>query len=260
MIDILEHNHAAWNEESKSGESPWCEPVDESVIADARDGRWAVNLTPATPVPASWFDDVRGKRVLCLASGGGQQAPVLAAAGAIVTSFDISEQQLAKDNLIAERDGLDIELVQGDMSDLSRFDSGQFNLIFHPTSNVFVKDVRIVWQECYRVLETNGRLLSGFMNPDYFLFDHDALEKGEPLVVRNRLPFSEMSDSPKGRLQERVDKREALMFSHSLNDQIGGQIDAGFVIAGLYEDRWSDEATRLNPFMATSIATLAIKQ
>jgi len=137
---------------------------------------------------------------------------------------------------------------------------GRFNLIFHPISNVFVRDVRIVSQECYRVLETTGRLLSGFMNPDYFLFDHDALEEGEPLVVRNRLPFSETSDSSKGKLQERVDEGRALMFSHSLNDQIGGQIDAGFVIAGLYEDRWSDEATRLYNFMPTSVATLAIKQ
>jgi SAM-dependent methyltransferase len=260
MIDILKHNRAAWNEESVSGKSPWCEPVDESVIADARDGRWAVNLTSASPVPATWFDDVRGKRVLCLAAGGGQQAPVLAAAGAIVTSFDISEEQLAKDNLVAERDGLDIELVQGDMSDLSRFDNGQFNLIFHPISNLFVRDVRIVWQECYRVLERNGRLLAGFMNPDYFLFDHDALELGEPLVVRNQLPFSEIRDTAEDKLQKRLDKRQALMFGHSLNDQIGGQIDAGFVISGLCEDRWSDEATRLNAFMPTSIATLAIKQ
>jgi SAM-dependent methyltransferase len=260
MIDFLEHNRAAWNEESKSGESPWCEPVNESVIENARDGQWAVHLTPVTPVPASWFNDVRDKKVLCLASGGGQQAPVLAAAGGIVTSFDISDEQLAKDNMIAERDGLDIELVQGDMTDLSRFDAGQFDLIFHPTSNVFVKDVRIVWLECFRVLDTNGRLLSGFMNPDYFLFDHAAIEAGESIVVCNQLPFSEVSDSPKDRLQARVDKREALMFSHSLNDQIGGQIDAGLVIAGLYEDRWSDEATRLNAHMPTSIATLAIKR
>ena len=217
-------------------------------------------LTPISRVPDAWFDDVRGKRVLCLASGGGQQAPVLAAAGAIVTSFDLSEEQLAKDKLVAERDGLDIELVQGDMANLSCFESGCFDLIFHPTSNVFAQNVRVVWQECHRVLATQGRLLSGFMNPDYFLFDHDALEAGEPLVVCNSLPFSESTDSAPDRLQERLDQCEALEFSHSLDDQIGGQIDAGFVIAGLYEDKWSDDATRLNPFMPTSIATLAIKQ
>jgi len=258
MIDTTEHNRNAWNKESSSGASPWCQPVDDSLIAAARNGRWAVILTPTAHVPDAWFDDVRGKRVLCLASGGGQQAPVLAAAGAIVTSFDISEEQLARDKLVAERDELDIKLIQGDMADLSCFESGHFDLIFHPVSNVFSKDVRVVWRECYRVLGMQGRLLSGFMNPDYFLFDHDALEAGEPLLVRHRLPFSESTDSSPNRLQERLNNCEALEFSHSLNDQIGGQIDAGFCIAGLYE--WSDDATRLNAFMPTSIATLAIKQ
>ena len=259
MTDVLEHNRNAWNKESASDKSPWCQPVDESTIAEARAGRWVVILTPITPVPDAWFDGVRGKRVLCLASGGGQQAPVLAAAGAIVTSFDISEEQLAKDKFVAERDGLDVEIVQGDMADLSHFETACFDLIFHPVSNVFARDVRVVWRECYRVLKTHGRLLSGFMNPDFFLFDHDALEEGEPMIVRNRLPFSESTDFPPNRLQNRLKNCEALEFSHSLNDQIGGQIDAGFEIAGLYEDRWSDEATRLNAFMPTFIATLAIK-
>lgn len=260
MTDVVEHNRIAWNKQSASGENPWCQPVDERTIAEARAGRWAVILTPATPVPDVWFGGVRGKRVLCLASGGGQQVPVLAAAGARVTSFDISEEQLARDRFVAERDGLDVELVRGDMADLSCFESAYFDLIFHPVSNVFAKDVRVVWRECHRVLKSRGRLLAGFMNPDYFLFDHDDLEAGAPLVVRYRLPFSESTDSSPKRLQDRLDKCEALEFSHSLSDQIGGQIAVGFVIAGLYEDRWTDEATRLNPYMPTFIATLAIKE
>jgi hypothetical protein len=48
-------------------------------------------------------------------------------------------------------------------------------------------------------------------------------------------------------------------FGHSLETQVGGQVAAGFAITGLYEDWWSDEATLLNRFMPTSIATRAIK-
>lgn len=260
MVNILEHNRAAWNAESIGGESQWCEPVSEPVIADARDGNWSVILTPMKSVPASWFGDIRGRQVLCLASGGGQQAPVLAAAGAHVTSFDLSEEQLARDRFVAERDGLDIELVRGDMADLTGFANEQFDLIFHPTSNLFVPDVRLVWKECFRVLRKGGRLLSGFMNPDFFLFDHDAIEAGEPLLVRNRLPFSEVDDARKAVIQSRIDMNEALTFSHSLDDQIGGQLAAGFVLAGFYEDRWTNAATPLNAHMPTSMATLAIKQ
>ena len=260
MIDVLSHNRNAWNKESRSGNSPWCRPVDERTIAEARDDRWTVALTPNAAVPTSWFDGARGKRVLCLASGGGQQAPVLAAAGARVTSFDISEEQLAKDELVAKREDLEIELVQGDMADLSCFDAGRFDIVFHPVSNVFVPDVRAVWRECYRVLGSPGRLLAGFMNPAYFLFDHDAQEAGDRLVVRYRLPFAGAVHVPRAKLQQRLERREALEFSHSLDEQIGGQIEVGFVIAGLYEDGWSDSATRLNAYMPTFIATLAIKQ
>ena len=259
MIDSHRHNRDAWDAESRRGSSPWCQPVDESIVNEARNGHWEVILTPKRSVPLAWFDGVEGKRVLCLASGGGQQVPILAAAGARVTSFDISKEQLAKDELVAQRDGLDIELVQGDMSDLSCFGAERFDLVFHPVSNVFCSDVRVVWRECHRVLAIGGRLLSGFMNPACFLFDHDALEMGEPLLVRNRLPFSEATDLPPAKLKQRLDGPDALEFSHSLNDQIGGQINAGFVIAGFYEDGWTDEASRLNPYMPLFIATLAIK-
>ena len=42
---------------------------------------------------------------------------------------------------------------------------------------------------------------------------------------------------------------EALEFSHSLDEQMGGQLAAGLVVAGFYEDRWSEEATPLNSYM-----------
>lgn len=259
MIDLLQHNRDAWNAESTSGESPWCHPVDPATIQAARAGDWTIVLTPNKAVPADWLDDVRGKEVLCLASGGGQQAPVLAAAGARVTSYDLSDEQLAKDAAVAEREGLDIVLERGDMADLSRFADARFDLIVNAVSNVFVPDVRAVWRECHRVLVPGGRLVAGFMNPDFFLFDQAAVEAGGLLLVQHALPYADARDLPLKALQQRLRRREPLQFSHSLEDQIGGQTDAGFAIIGLYEDRWSDEATPLNPYMPTSIATLAVK-
>lgn len=259
MRDIVVHNRTAWDAESSGGESPWCVPVDAGTVAAAREGQWEVFLTPTRPVPRHWFGDLAGKRVLCLASAGGQQAPVLAAAGARVTSFDLSPEQLAKDRRVAERDGLEIELEEGDMADLSRFGDASFDLVFNPVSNVFAPDVNVVWRECHRVLGEGGRLLAAFMNPDFYLFDHDALESGGALEVRYRLPFTPQSLSPR-LYDRRIDEREAFEFSHSLDEQIGGQIAAGFSIHGFYEDRWNDEATRLNRYMPTTFATLAVRQ
>lgn len=259
-MDIVEHNRIAWNRQSSSGNSEWCDPVDASSIAAARRGDWSVILTPTLPVPRSWFGDLRGARVLALASGGGQQVPILAAAGADVTSFDASDEQLGKDQLVAQREALDIRCERGDMADLSRFAQGSFDLIFHPVSNLFAASVRPVWAECARVLSDGGRLLAGFMNPCFFLFDHDDLERGGPMQVRYSLPYSDMQDLDAASRDKRIASEDALEFSHSLDDQIGGQIDAGFVLSGFYEDRWDTQATPLNEYMPTSMATLAVRQ
>lgn len=257
-MNIIEHNRWAWNRESLEG-SEWSTPVDSDVIRNARNGSWTVILTFTRPVPADWLGDLRGKDVLCLASGGGQQAPILAAVGANVFSFDLSEEQLAKDCLVAERDNLSLRCVQGDMADLSEFVDESFDLIFHPVSNLFVPDVRIVWRECYRVLKPGGNLLAGFMSPCFFLFDHEDAEASGVLTLKYRLPYSEPG-SLEGEARRRwMESHRAAEFSHSLEAQVAGQLDAGFLIRGFYEDSWSDEATPLNRFSPVAIATRATK-
>lgn len=258
-MDIHRHNADAWNAESGSGDSPWCQPVGPDVIAAARRGEWSVILTPNKSVPRDWFGELAGARVLCLAGAGGQQAPILAAAGADVTVLDISTEQLAKDTLVAERDGLVLKVIEADMTQLSEHVDGTFDLIFHPTSNLFIADLAPVWRQCADILRPGGRLLSGFVNPDFWLFDQDALEAGAPLLVTHRLPFDAARDLPEALVQARIESKEALEFGHSLEAQIGGQIEAGLLIAGFYQDDWSDEATPLNPYMPTSFATLAVK-
>ena len=128
-MDVLQHNREAWNRES-SANGEWSIPVSEKIIRSARNGTWDVILTPLRSVPKSWFGDIQGKHILCLASAGGQQAPVLAAAGARVVSYDLSDVQLEKDHMVAERDNLDLHCVRGDMANLSKFSAGSFDLIF----------------------------------------------------------------------------------------------------------------------------------
>ena len=259
MTDVLSLNRQAWNNQSNDATSPWVQPVDRDTIERARRDDWQVILTPCKAVPREWFGNLGDKHVLGLASGGGQQVPILAAAGAHVTSFDNSDAQLARDAEVAEREGLDIRLQQGDMADLSRFADASFDLIFHPVSNVYAEDIVPVWRECHRVLKQGGRLLAGFMNPCFYLFDHEGLERGEPMEIRYSLPFSDLEELDPSRIQERVARGEGVEFSHSLDTQIGAQLQAGFVLAGFYEDRWEDSATPLNRYMPTSMATLAIK-
>jgi SAM-dependent methyltransferase len=256
---VRDHNRRAWDRQATAG-SPWCTPVDPDVIARARAGDWQVILTPTRAVPAAWFGDLAGKDVLCLAAGGGQQAPVLAAAGARVTSFDLSAEQLARDRLVAERDGLSLRLLQGDMRDLAGLADASCDLVFNPVSVCFVAAVGPVWRECARVLRPGGRLLAGLTNPAAYLFDPDEARRTGALVARFRLPYAETDASvltPARRAE--LDGGEALEFSHTLTDLIGGQLAAGLLLADLYEDRWNDAAAPLDPFMPSFVATLAIK-
>lgn len=257
-MDVIHHNQIAWNRQSKEG-SEWCTPVDAATIERARNGDWSVILTPLKPVPKTWFGDISGQEVLCLASGGGQQVPVLAAAGASVVSFDLSGEQLEKDRRVAARENLPITTIQGDMNDLSAFEEGRFDLIFNPVSNVFVPNLTPVWRECYRVLRPGGSLLAGMMNPSFFLFEQEERNPEAALTVKYELPYSDLTHSTSQEIERLVAAKQALEFGHTLEQQLGGQIEAGFVITGFYEDWWTDDATQLNRYSPTSMATRGIK-
>ncbi|MCF6311624.1 MAG: class I SAM-dependent methyltransferase [Verrucomicrobiales bacterium] len=257
-MNVTQFNRNAWNFQSMEG-CRWSTPVEPDVIEQALKGNWQVLLTPNKTVPSPWLGEVKNFDLLCLASGGGQQAPLFAAAGAKVTSFDNSDVQLEKDQLVADRHQLEITTMQGDMADLSAFDDACFDLIFHPVSNVFAPDIHPIWRECFRVLKPGGSLLSGFMNPAFFLFDHVHGEETGELIVKYPLPYSDLDSLTEDQLDDQIEATLSLEYSHSLQDQIGGQTQAGFMIADLYEDSWDDQSTALNPYMPTFLATRAIK-
>jgi SAM-dependent methyltransferase len=253
--DILAFNQAAWDRDSADG-GRWSRAVDAATIARARRGDWSIILTPEKAVPRSWFPaDLTGVRLLALAGSGGQQAPVLAAAGASVTVFDLSAEQLARDRDVAGRDGLELVLEQGDMADLSRFDDGAFDLIVNPCSVGFVPDLKPVWREAVRVLRPGGHLMTGVINPAFFLFDHDAPGEGAR-VARFALPYR--GDAPDHRARAEA-AGEPMQFSHTLKALLGGQMRAGLHLIDLYEDRWPGADVAMDDLTPLYIATLAQK-
>jgi len=239
-MQIEDLNKAAWDHAVDSGINPSTQVVSAQQVAEARQGTWSLYLSDCIPVPKAWFPALAGCKVLCLAAGGGQQAPIFAALGAMVTSLDVSPKQLALDHFVAEREKLSITLVQGDMADLSMFDDGSFELIFNPPSTLFVPDLAPIWRECYRVLSPGGVLMTGFMNPDEFIFDDSALDDEGIFVVKHPLPYVEHETLSQPALAERIRNQAMFHFSHTMEAQLGGLTQAGFVITGFYEDRRSE--------------------
>jgi SAM-dependent methyltransferase len=240
-FDPVAHNRAAWDREVNN-DNEWTRPVGPDVIARARAGDWSVVLIGYQPTPRGWFPaELAGAEVLCLASGGGQQGPVLAAAGAAVTVFDNSPGQLSRDEEVAAREGLAIRTVLGDMRDLGAFPDASFDVVFNPVSNLFCPDLAPVWRECFRVLRPGATLLTGFMNPDVFIFDMAVLDEREEFVVRHRIPFSTLDLSAAERSHAYGDG--PIEYSHTLTEQIGDQLAAGFVLTHLVEAPHHADAT-----------------
>lgn len=259
-MKIVEYNSQAWDAEVASGENQWTKPVSSEEIEKARDGEFSIILTPNIPVPRDWFpENFEGVDVLGLASGGGQQMPIFAALGANVTSFDNSSKQLEQDLFVIQRDNLKIKTEQGNAADLSRFADESFDFIWHPCSNCFMPNIEPVWKEAYRILRKGGTMLAGFHNSFIFIFDRLKDENENKLEVKYSLPYSDLKNLTEEERKVYTDKNEPLEFGHTLDQQIGGQIKAGFVITGFFEDYWSDEATALNKYCPTFIATRALK-
>jgi SAM-dependent methyltransferase len=258
-VNILEHNRLAWDKQVESG-NRWTIPASPEMIAAARQGQWAIYLTPIKLVPHVWLPPLLGKQLLCLASGGGQQGPILAAAGAHVTVFDNSPKQLERDRFVAEREGLTLATIEGDMADLSVFPDEQFDIIVHPVSNVFAPEVIPVWKEAFRVLREGGILIAGFDNPVIHLFDYDLMWKTGKLEVKNKLPYSDAESLTEEEKERYRAEGLPFVFSHTLEEQIGGQIAAGFVINGFYEDYdLEEDNSPLRNYMPAYIATRAVK-
>ncbi|MBQ6262704.1 MAG: class I SAM-dependent methyltransferase [Clostridia bacterium] len=206
----------------------WGKPISHEKYVRATQGDWELLLTPTKPVPRRWFGDLHGKKVLGLASGGGQQMPVFAALGAECTVFDYSKKQIESDIAVAEREGYEIRAIRGDMTKPLPFGDGQFDLIFHPVANCYVKDVKSIWRECYRVLKPGGYLVSG---TDHFV---NYLVDAEEKEIINSLPFDPTVNEDQRKQLEADDA--GVQFSHTIEEQINGQLEAGFTLLELYED------------------------
>ncbi|PFW59852.1 SAM-dependent methyltransferase [Bacillus cereus] len=256
-MDTTQQNSNAWDKKVEEG-SRYTQFVSSEVIEKSKLGEWEITVTTEKSVPREWFPtSLEGLKILCLASGGGQQAPVLAAAGADVTVTDISKKQLEQDEKVAERDGLNLKTVQGDMSDLSDFEDESFDIVVNPVSNLFVKDVHLVWNEISRVLKNKGILISGFTNPLLWIFD-DNQERNGILDVKHSIPSSTLDYLPEDEVQDYINSNQTIKYAHTLEDQIQGQVAAGFVITGFYEDDFG--GTRiLDKHIKTFVATKAIK-
>ncbi|MDO4594745.1 MAG: methyltransferase domain-containing protein [Tissierellia bacterium] len=228
----------------------WSKSVSHEEYEDAKKGKYNIKLTPVKYVPKDWIGDVKGKKVLGLASGGAQQMPIFNALGAICTVLDYSEKQLEREREVQQREGYDIEIIKYDMSKPLPFEDETFDMIFHPVSNCYVEEVKPIFKECYRILKKKGRLLSGLDIGINYAFDL----KEEKL--ENTLPFNPLKN--KEHLRQMQEEDGGIQFSHTIEEQVNGQIEAGFILKAIFDD--TNGVGNLHEHnIASYIATYSIK-
>lgn len=229
----------------------WGQPISHETYVKALQGDWDVVLTPTKAVPHHWFGELRGKKLLGLASGGGQQIPIFAALGAVCTVLDYSPQQCESEWQVAQREGYAVTVLEADMTQPLPFADESFDLIFHPVSNCYVEEVKPIFRECFRVLRKGGILLCGLDNGIGYIFDETETK------VQYRLPFNPLKDPQV--YEDSLKNDWGIQFSHTLEEQIGGQLEAGFTLTHLYED--TAGSGRLHEYnVPLFLATRAVKK
>ena len=108
------------------------------------------------------------------------------------------------------------------------FEDESFDLIINPVSNCYIEQLRPVFRECFRVLKPGGSLIGGYDNGVNYIFDDDET------TLTYTLPFNTLCDERARQML--LDADCGMRFSHTLDEQIGGQLEAGFVLRALHED------------------------
>ncbi|MBK8022448.1 MAG: class I SAM-dependent methyltransferase [Chloroflexi bacterium] len=236
MDDYSDFNRARWDALA-AADVEWSRPHLDLDTVTARQGI----------DPYGVMGDVQGKRVLCLASGGGQQSAAFAVLGAHVTVLDFSEQQLAKDRVALAHYQVEGALVQGDMRDLSQFEPASFDVVWHAFSINFVADSGVVFDQVQRVIRPGGLYRMQWHNP-FSVGVEESDWNGNGYSVKRRYQDGEVQfDTPNwvityedGSTREVEGPRE---FNHTLSTVINGLCRRGFVLLGFWEELgWNPDA------------------
>lgn len=215
------HNARAWNALARGGD-PLAQPATDDELRDSS------SLVDA----AGWLGDVRGRRVLCLAAGGGRHSAMYAALGATVTVVDLSSEMLALDRAVARERGFDVRLVETSMDDLSMFAVGEFDAVVHPVSTCYVPDVQGVFREVARVTHGGGLYVSQHKSPASLQTTLRPAASGRYEVAE---PYYRTGPLPTAAEPSALRERRTLEFLHRWEELVGGMCQAGFVIEDLLE-------------------------
>jgi SAM-dependent methyltransferase len=173
---------------------------------------------------------VSGKRVLCLAAGGGKYSILFAAAGAEVTVVDLSPAALAIDRQVAAERRLAVRTIEASMDDLSMLHAASFDVVAQPVSTCYVSDIEAVYRAVARVTVPGGLYISQHKQPVSLQAEHRSSGSGYAIVE----PYYRVGPLPAAS-DSRLRETGTLEFLHRWEQIVGGLCRSGFVVEDLVE-------------------------
>ncbi|QEG24547.1 class I SAM-dependent methyltransferase [Mariniblastus fucicola] len=228
------HNRAAWDRLAR---------MQDRLAKPARDEDF--NNPLANVDAMGWLGgNVRGKRLLCLAAGGGRQGPIYAAAGAEVTVVDLSPAMLELDREVAQERQLKIRTVEASMDNLSMLDNAYFDVVIHPVSTCYVSDVRPVYQEVARIMVAGGVYVSQHKQPASLQSDIEPHQGS----YRIKHGYYKKDPLPAESRPNLIREDGTLEYVHRWEELIGAMCASGFVIEALTEPMHAKQNSQTGTF------------
>lgn len=226
MFSVHDHNRDAWDELARQ-QVPLARPAGEKEFAKPQ---FIIN-------PFGWVDfEVRGRKVLCLAAGGGKHSLLFAAAGAETTVVDISPQMLDLDRQLAAERGFKVNVVEASMDNLAALPEAHFDLVVQPVSTCYVPAVAPVYREVARVTAPGGLYISQHKQPGNL----QASLRLSPVGYTLLEPYYRSGPLPPVPAGSALRESGTLEFMHRWDEILGGLCRAGFVIEDTFEPRHGD--------------------
>lgn len=99
--------------------------------------------------------DVKGKKVLDLGCGGGNNSIALAKQGAIVTGVDISEGQIKAAIANAKREGVDVNFIVSSMEDFVA-NEAEYDVVISMAALGYIENIELVFKKVSNALKDRG--------------------------------------------------------------------------------------------------------
>ncbi len=148
-------NRAAWNAISRAYQDEKQISVEQLTYGARCPGEDELRL----------LGDVAGLRAIVLGCGGGQDCIVLAKKGAQVIGVDLSDKQIEYGRRLAEREGVVVTLVQGNVEELRGIDDETQDLALSIHALNYVERIDRAFAEAYRVLRPGASFVMSLHHP-----------------------------------------------------------------------------------------------